>query len=532
MSPGFKGGIICPMVSFEQKSIILLLIAGLLLTSCGPNLWGTNAPDLTPSPISSETPTEFSTPTSTNLQPLATTPATDTPPEPTATPTATITVGTPRPSLVYFSQSGDSLEAVALHFGVQAAEITSSGSLPVSGLLDPHTLLLVPNLLSQITTTPATQTIPDSELVYSPSAVGFDIEQYIDSAGGTLRSLQVPLINGLTSAAHAIQQIANESSINPRMLLVLIQYHTGWVQGVPETGVDPNYPLGYRNSQYTGLFMQMHLMVKELLAGYYGWRDGSLMSLTFPDGTSLRLAPDLNAGSVAMQYLFSRHLNQEDWLQAIDPNSGFPALFTGMFGDPWERAQETGPLFPPGVAQPVFSLPFEVGVLWNLTSGPHAAWEQESARGALDFAPAGVQDCAESTAWVVAVASGQIVRSEIGYVVLDVDPDGLEQTGWVVLYQHISSKDRILVGRQVKAGDHIGHPSCEGGTATGTHIHIARKYNGEWMAAGDPLPFVMSGWIAHAGSALRQGSLTKGNRTITASPVGSYESQIIRRAGE
>jgi hypothetical protein len=84
----------------------------------------------------------------------------------------------------------------------------------------------------------------------------------------------------------------------------------------------------------------------------------------------------------------------------------------------------------------------------------------------------------------------------------------------------------------VKAGDHIGHPSCEGGTATGTHIHIARKYNGEWMAAGDPLPFVMSGWTAHAGSALRQGSLTKGDRTIIASPVGSYESQIIRRAGE
>jgi hypothetical protein len=31
---------------------------------------------------------------------------------------------------------------------------------------------------------------------------------------------------------------------------------------------------------------------------------------------------------------------------------------------------------------------------------------------------------------------------------------------------------------------------------------------------------------------LRQGSLTKGNRTITASPVGSHESQIIRQAGD
>jgi LasA protease len=520
------------MVSFEHKSVIFLLIIGMLLSSCSPNLWGTNASNLTPSPTSSTTPTGFSTSTSTNLPPLVTTQATTLPPEPTITPTATITVGTPRPSLVYFSQSGDSLEAVALHFGVQTTEITSSVSLPGSGLLDPNTLLLIPNLLSQTATTPSTQIIPDSELVYSPSAVGFDINSYIDSAGGTLRSLRVPMVNGMVSAAQGIQQIANESSISPRMLLALIQYHTGWVQGEPMPGIDPTYPLGYHDAQYSGLFLQMHLMLRELLAGYYGWRDGSLLSLTFPDGSTLRLAPDLNAGSVAMQYLFSKHLNQPDWLQAIDPDTGFPALFTKMYGDPWERAQETGPLFPPDLTQPILSLPFEVGVLWNLTSGPHAAWEQESARGALDFAPAGVENCSESTAWVVAVASGQIVRSEIGYVVLDVDPDGLEQTGWVVLYQHISSKDRIPVGRQVKAGDHIGHPSCEGGTATGTHIHIARKYNGEWMAAGDPLPFVMSGWTAHAGSALRQGSLTKGDRTITASPVGSYESQIIRRAGE
>jgi LasA protease len=246
----------------------------------------------------------------------------------------------------------------------------------------------------------------------------------------------------------------------------------------------------------------------------------------------LRLNPELNAGTVAVQYMFSRHLNQEDWMQAIDVNSGFPALFTSMYGDPWARSQETGPLFPRDLTQPTFTLPFDVGVLWNLTSGPHAAWEQESALGALDFAPAGVEGCSETNSWVVAIASGKIVRSETGYVVLDLDGDGFEQTGWVVLYQHIATKDRIPVGTGVIAGDHIGHPSCEGGTATGTHVHIARKYNGEWVAAGDPLPFILSGWTAHAGDQLRQGSLTKGDKTITASPVGSNESQIIRLPGE
>jgi LasA protease len=293
------------------------------------------------------------------------------------------------------------------------------------------------------------------------------------------------------------------------------------------------YPLGYQNHQYPGLYQQLRLLVRELLAGYYGWRDGKLTELTFPDGSTLRLAPELNAGTVALQYLFSRHLNYADWLQAIDSETGFPAFFTDMFGDPWERAREFGPLFPPDLAQATFNLPFEVNVPWTLTGGPHPAWEQESAWAALDFAPP-MDDpgCGSSNAWVVAISSGTIVRSESSYVVLDLDNDGFEQTGWVVLYQHIATKDRIASGTWVNAGTRIGHPSCEGGLATGTHAHIARKYNGEWVAAGDPLPFVLSGWQTHAGSLPRLGSLTRGTETVTASDSSPRTSRIIRLPGE
>jgi LasA protease len=521
------------MNSVKCKSAIFLVITGMLLSACGTNLWGTNNAYITPTPTAIWTVLADPEPTPTYLfLPLSTTPAITIFPSPTVRPTATVIPGTPRPAIVYFSQSGDTLEAVALHFDVQPSEISSSVNLPTTGLLNPNTTLVIPNRLSQNPGTPSQKIVPDSELVYSPSAQSFNIESYVSMAGGKLSTFHESLANVRISGADGIQQIAIKSSISPRMLLALIQYYTGWVQGQPTPGVDATYPLGYHNLQYSGLFLQLHLMVRELLAGYYGWRDGELTGLTFPDGTTLRLAPDLNAGSVALQFMFSKHLNYAEWLQAIDPDSGFPALFTSMFGDPWERAQETGPLFPRDLIQPIFTLPFEVGVLWNLTSGAHAAWEQESALGALDFAPAGTEDCGESYAWVVAISSGKIVRSEFGYVVLDLDDDGFEQTGWVVLYQHIATKDRIPVGTSVNAGDHIGHPSCEGGTATGTHVHIARKYNGEWVAAGDPLPFILSGWTAHAGRYLRQGTLTKGDRTITASPVGSHESQIIRQPGE
>ena len=334
-----------------------------------------------------------------------------------------------------------------------------------------------------------------------------------------------------------MQIITVGSSISPRLVLALIQYYTGWVQGQPKPGLDEKRLFGFEYNSYNRatptIYQPMRPAVQALLTGYYGWRAGNLSELTFPDGTTLRIAPGLNAGSVALQYFFSKQLNYADWLQAINPDTGFLSLYKSMFGDPWVRANELGPLFPSNFNQPNFTLPFEVGSLWALTGGPHPAWEAESAWGALDFAPAAaVSGCAVSSAWAVAIAPGQIVRSESSYVVLDLDGDGFEQTGWVVIYQHIAAKDRIPAGSLVSAGTRIGHPSCEGGEATGTNLHLARKYNGEWVAAGGPVPFDLSGWIAHEGSAPYQGTLTKDGMTITANQTGTHESQITRQPGE
>ena len=64
------------------------------------------------------------------------------------------------------------------------------------------------------------------------------------------------------------------------------------------------------------------------------------------------------------------------------------------------------------------------------------------------------------------------------------------------------------------------HPSCEGGTSTGTHVHIARKFNGEWIAIQGPLPFVLSGWQAFASEKNYQGGMLKEGQQVVASPVG------------
>jgi hypothetical protein len=94
--------------------------------------------------------------------------------------------------------------------------------------------------------------------------------------------------------------------------------------------------------------------------------------------------------------------------------------------------------------------------------------------------------------------------------------DGLEQTGWALLYMHIESRDRVQPGVYLHAGDRIGHPSCEGGVSSGTHVHLARRYNGEWIPADQQTPFVLDGWISRGNGVLYDGSLEKDDDRVEA----------------
>jgi hypothetical protein len=242
------------------------------------------------------------------------------------------------------------------------------------------------------------------------------------------------------------------------------------------------------------------------------------------------MSPSLNAGSAAVQTLTSKfYKNQQDWLNSLYGPQGFLATYNSMFGDPWQAAAAIEPLYTQDLAQPRLELPFAPGESWSLTAGPHLAWNTGTPRGALDFSPIILlPPCAPSPAWVTAAAPGLVVRTGGGVVALDLDGDGSEQTGWVLVYMHVAEKDRIPLGTWVEADTPLGHPSCEGGRATGTNLHLARKYNGEWMAAEGPVPMVLSGWVAHNGKLSYEGTLEKEGRIVSARSDGSAGSTIMR----
>lgn len=459
--------------------------------------------------VPSATPTELPTLTPTSLA------------MPSATPQES---ATPAPPFIYTAQSGDTLDTLAARFGVDAGQIASPQDIP-AGLISPGQIFTIPHAVGL--TTPNEKLVPDSEVIYSPSAIGFDPDGYANPFGGYIATYREYLPSTWYSGAGVVQRVAVENSLNPRLLLSILQYQSNWVLGEPTTTSAVEYPIGYRLPQAHGLYQQLTWAAKQLSTGYYGWREGRLTELTFRDGIRMRIAPDLNAGTVAIQYFFAQLYTYEDWAEIMQRTTGFAFTHASMFPDPWVRAAQTEPLFPPALSQPALSLPFLDRQVWYFTAGPHGGWHREGSWAALDFAPSSsLPGCVASTHWVTAAAPGLVVRTDPGVIVVDMDGDGNEQTGWVVLYLHVIGDNTPSVGTWLDRGDRLGHPSCEGGTATATHLHLARKYNGEWIGGGGALPFVLSGWTVQYGADAYLGSLVRGERTVMACTCSGRDSLI------
>jgi LasA protease len=293
---------------------------------------------------------------------------------------------------------------------------------------------------------------------------------------------------------------------------------------------DPDYPLGYEVITHRGLYMQLVWAANLLNQGYYGWRVGAMTNFDLPDGSFERFDPWQNAATVALQHYF---LQGENDLQVYRRNigpDGFASTYQKLFGDPWMEVQ---PHIEGSLQQPEMVLPFEAGKTWAYTGGPHTGWGSGLPFAAIDFAPPSeASGCVQSQEWVTAVADGVVTHHDTGVLELDLDGDGDPRTGWVVLYLHIATRDKAPVGKIVRAGEPLGHPSCEGGTSTGTHIHIARKYNGEWIAADGRLAFNLEGWLAENGKTPYEGYLRRFSQLVTACTCSNAASQLTSAARE
>ena len=442
---------------------------------------------------------------------------------PEMTPYPTRPVYEPGELVSYTAQTGDTLPALAARFNTTVTEIRQANPIipEDATTMPPEMPMQIPVYYRALWGTPF-QMLPDAAFINGPNAAGFDTQAFILQQRGWLRTYAAWAFDGTRSAGEIIDYVAVSYSVSPKLLLALLDYMAGGCSENRIPGGDDFNILGLESDYWTGTYLQLSYASNILNDAYYRWREGSLIEFELKDGSLVRPDPWQNAASVALQYFFSRVLDAPAFHYAIGQD-GFTKTYQRLFGDPWL----IDPHIPGSLVQPEMQLPYINDKRWAFTGGPHTAWGSMEPWAALDFAPPSqASTCEIASVPTTAVANGKVVRVGEGLLVLDLDGDGDERTGWVVFYLHISKEGRVPVGSEVKTGDPLGYPSCEGGRSTGTHIHIARKYNGEWVEADGVVPFVLSGWRPIRGDVPYSGQLVKDDMIVRANVNPDNHSMI------
>jgi len=411
-------------------------------------------------------------------------------------------------------QAGETLSLIAQRYNLTLESIMATNAIPNPNILSVGQVLTLPDASASLS--PSIKLISDNQLIRGPGSNQFDINGFISSMPGYIRLVTdqvetndangIPQIATLTSS-QIIERVALEYSINPRIILAFLEYRAGWLSNAtvnPELTTHPLISISNSiNVDRAGLYRQASWLANQLNFGYYGFKYGYVRTIE-AGTTTLRLNPELNPGTASIYYVLSRYTSFDRW-QFDTSYNGFYATYYRFFDNPLSFTVD--PITPNNLQQPPLSLPFELGNVWFHTGGPHGGWGSGSAWSAIDFAPPDERDisspfCFTSEFWLTAVAPGVVTRAQNGALVLDLDSDGDESTGWSILYLHLDDATMISSGTRVMTGQRIGQASCAGGFSNATHLHIARRYNGEWIPTdcsqcrldiSVPI-FNMSGW--------------------------------------
>jgi LysM repeat protein len=303
-------------------------------------------------------------------------------------------------------QPGDTLGAIAERFGISLTALQARNPSVDATRLEIGQRVEIPAPDSE-QPGPSFKVIPDSELVYGPGAMDFDVEGFVESQGGYLADYEQVVDGRSRTGSEVVKLVSLRYSVNPRILLTALEYVGGWVTNPSPSGFRQGFPIVYLSGR-DGLYRQLTWAANELNRGYYVWRAGGSDYFTFSDGSAVRAGPGINAGTAAVQSLMAQLLSRTAWEAAVG-EGGLFATYESFFGYPfdWATSRSCRPTSrsPSCVClsktvEPGTSRAARMAPGTPARPGPQSTSRPEASLG-----------CSSSSDWVVASA-GLIVRSD------------------------------------------------------------------------------------------------------------------------
>ena len=216
---------------------------------------------------------------------------------------------------------------------------------------------------------PRSGLIDRQRFFYEPDWYAPQIQAFLDAQPGPLKGYRLKIWNREHSFAEILSSQSSLYSINPRIVLALIEQQSGLISNGSPSDDAAKFMLGYRgeDGRIAGWNGQLRWAIRQL---HHAQRDfPGTPELSYADQTRSPLPEGMQLPDYAIARVLAATTTAPELAAKLDGGSGsFVAVYTRLFGDPREP-----PSGWPGPAAPFLSLPMEIGTRDRIVFRPRHA---------------------------------------------------------------------------------------------------------------------------------------------------------------
>jgi LasA protease len=337
--------------------------------------------------------------------------------------------------------------------------------------------------------------IADGQFVWGPNLGDFKVTAFLES-------IDSPFL----PYGQEVEAAAAITSINPQILLTVLEMRYGYLSAGAQEEPAMVQERIERAAYDLAIPFYQHMYTWGARRFKRPYQAKAPPTIALGAGQQISVQTQVSSASYALAAALGKGQDLIQWQALLNPQNG--GGFSQTFGRYFPQADllDTSNSLEPDAPPPddFFQLPFPLGAEWQF-NGPHSwcggdsCYQEPPDRSSMDFSTTWPKGEPYPAHYSVAASGGRgNVRTPYSGrppCWVEVDHGG----GWKTSYYHLRNVpapgDQGPMVRNQRVGS-IGEETCNGGFASGAHVHFTLWYNGAYY---DLDGIKLSGWTVHSG---------------------------------